>query len=379
MFESLKIGVLGQFSKQVGLCVHTLYPPHIHYLCLMASKTCIRSLSFAALTEVLHTLGQPAFRARQLYAWIWQKGALSFAEMTDLPQSLRAVLEEKYSMEALQIDFEQISRDGTIKCRFVTFDGHLIEGVLIPADDRMTACVSSQVGCNLGCTFCATGFMKVKRNLTPWEIVDQVVLLNRAAMKHHGRHLSNIVFMGMGEPLLNYANVLAAIERITAEDGLHMSPKRITVSTAGLAKMIRKLADDQVKFNLALSLHAADDTKRSQLMPINDANSINDLVLALNYFYIKTGNRITFEYILFDGINESLTDAKNLVALCARVPARVNIIEYNPIQEADFQRSQEDQREQFIAYLEKNNIIAKVRRSRGKDIDAACGQLANRK
>lgn len=344
----------------------------------MASKPCLRSLSLPEITALLASMGEPGFRARQLYAWIWQKGALSFEEMTDLPARLRASLSDQYTLEALSVDFEQKSSDGTVKCRFRTHDGHLIEGVMIPSDDRMTACVSSQVGCNLGCTFCATGFMKVKRNLMPWEIVDQVVLLNRAAEKYHKRHLSNIVYMGMGEPLLNYAHVLSSIERITAEDGLGMSPKRITVSTAGLAKMIRKLADDQVKFNLALSLHAADDEKRSKLMPVNDANNINDLVMALNYFYIKTGNRITFEYILFDGINESMEDAKNLVALCARVPARVNIIEYNPIREADFRRSMEIQREKFISYLEKHNIIAKVRRSRGKDIDAACGQLANR-
>ncbi len=344
----------------------------------MKEKPCIRQLSQSELVEILAGMGEPAYRARQVHAWMWKRGALAFSEMTDLSKALREQLEEKFSMQALQVDLEQRSSDGTIKCRFRTHDGHLIEGVMIPADDRMTACVSSQVGCNLACTFCATGFIKVKRNLEPWEIFDQVVLLNKAAMQHHGRGLTNIVYMGMGEPLLNYKNVLGSIERITAEDGLHMSPKRITVSTAGLAKMIRKLGDDQVKFNLALSLHAADDVKRSKLMPVNDANNLNDLVMALNYFYLKTGNRITFEYILFDGINESMEDARNLVALCARVPARVNIIEYNPIPDAPFQRSLEEQREKFIQYLEKHNIVAKVRRSRGKDIDAACGQLANR-
>ncbi|MBP9796924.1 MAG: 23S rRNA (adenine(2503)-C(2))-methyltransferase RlmN, partial [Chitinophagales bacterium] len=243
---------------------------------------------------------------------------------------------------------------------------------------RMTACVSSQVGCNLGCTFCATGFIKAKRNLQPHEIYDQVVLLNKIALKEHEQPLSNIVFMGMGEPLLNYKNVLEAIDKITSEEGLNISAKRITVSTAGLAKMIKKLGDDDVKFNLALSLHAADDIKRSKLMPINDANNLNDLVEALNYFYEKTGNSITFEYILFDGINESMEDAKNLVSLCARVPAKVNIIEYNAIREADFHKSKEEQRERFISYLEQHKVVAVVRRSRGKDIDAACGQLANK-
>ncbi|HNJ90786.1 MAG TPA: 23S rRNA (adenine(2503)-C(2))-methyltransferase RlmN [Chitinophagales bacterium] len=344
----------------------------------MAALPCIRSFNQTELAAFIADMGEPAYRARQIYAWLWKKGALSIDEMTDLPLALREKLKAAVTMEALSVDMEQKSSDGTIKVRFLTHDGHRIEGVMIPADDRMTACVSSQVGCNLACTFCATGFIKVKRNLEPWEIVDQVVLLNRAAMKYHGRGLTNIVYMGMGEPLLNYKNVLASVERITAEDGLFMSPKRITVSTAGIAKMIRKLADDGVRFNLALSLHAADDIKRSKLMPINDANNLNDLVMALNYFYIKTGNRITFEYILFDGINESMDDAKNLVALCAKVPARVNIIEYNAIAEADFSKSKEAQREAFINYLEKHDIIAVVRRSRGKDIDAACGQLANK-
>lgn len=350
----------------------------IHYLCGMSAKIPVRSLSLPDLTRFMAEIGEPGYRSKQVYAWLWKKCAQDFNEMTDLPLALRAKLIEAFDMQALTVDLEQVSKDGTVKCRFKTHDGHLIEGVMIPAEDRMTACVSSQVGCNLGCTFCATGFMKVKRNLEPWEIFDQVVLLNKAAMQHHGRHLTNIVYMGMGEPLLNYANVLKSIERITAEDGLFMSPKRITVSTAGLAKMIRKLADDEVKFNLALSLHAADDIKRSKLMPVNDANNLNDLVLALNYFYIKTGNRITFEYILFDGINDSMEDARNLVSLCAKVPARVNIIEYNPIREADFHKSMEQQRERFIQYLEDHDIIAVVRRSRGKDIDAACGQLANK-
>lgn len=341
-------------------------------------KICIRDLTLEQLTKQLVDLGEPTFRAKQVYEWLWKKSAMQFSEMSNLSKKLRDQLELQFVINPITIDFQQKSADGTIKCRFKLHDGHLVEGVLIPAENRMTACVSSQVGCNLGCTFCATGFIKVKRNLEPYEIYDQVVLLNNAAVEHHKQPLTNIVFMGMGEPLLNYNNVLAGIEKITGEDGLHISSKRITVSTAGLAKMIRKLADDQVKFNLALSLHAADDIKRSKLMPINEANNLNDLVKALNYFYDKTGNRITFEYILFDGINESMEDAKNLVTLCSKVPARVNIIEYNTIREADFHKSKEDQREKFIAYLEAHRVVAKVRRSRGKDIDAACGQLANK-
>ena len=341
-------------------------------------KISIRDLSLEQLTEQIVALGEPSFRAKQIYEWLWKKSAVQFSEMLNLSKSLREQLESHYTINAIVIDVQQKSMDGTIKCRFKLVDGHMIEGVLIPSENRMTACVSSQVGCNLGCTFCATGFIKMKRNLEPYEIYDQVVLLNKASLEHHKQPLTNIVFMGMGEPLLNYNNVLAGIAKITGEDGLHISAKRITVSTAGLAKMIRKLADDQVKFNLALSLHAADDIKRSKLMPINEANNLNDLVKALNYFHDKTGNRITFEYILFDGINESMEDAKNLVTLCSKVPARVNIIEYNTIREADFHKSKEDQREKFITYLETHRVVAKVRRSRGKDIDAACGQLANK-
>ncbi|MBK9455222.1 MAG: 23S rRNA (adenine(2503)-C(2))-methyltransferase RlmN [Bacteroidetes bacterium] len=341
-------------------------------------KISIRDLSLEQLTEQIVALGEPSFRAKQIYEWLWKKSAVQFSEMLNLSKSLREQLESRYAINAIVIDVQQKSMDGTIKCRFKLVDRHMVEGVLIPSENRMTACVSSQVGCNLGCTFCATGFIKMKRNLEPYEIYDQVVLLNKASLEHHKQPLTNIVFMGMGEPLLNYDNVLAGIAKITGEDGLHISAKRITVSTAGLAKMIRKLADDQVKFNLALSLHAADDIKRSKLMPINEANNLNDLVKALNYFHDKTGNRITFEYILFDGINESMEDAKNLVTLCSKVPARVNIIEYNTIREADFHKSKEDQREKFIAYLETHRVVAKVRRSRGKDIDAACGQLANK-
>ena len=340
--------------------------------------TDIRKLTLRELEISLQQLGEQSFRARQVYAWLWKKGARSFEEMTDLSKELRVKLAAHFSFLPITIDAEQKSSDGTIKCRFRLYDGLLVEGVLIPSGMRMTACVSSQVGCNLGCTFCATGYMKMKRNLEAAEIYDQVLLLNRIALKNYELPLSNIVFMGMGEPLLNYKNVLAGIEKITSEEGLHFSSKRITVSTAGIAKMIRKLADDEVKFNLALSLHAADDKKRSSIMPINDANQLSEVMDALQYFGDKTGNRITFEYILFEGLNESIDDAKNLVRLCRKINARVNVIEYNRIREADFHKSDEDHREKFIQYLDEHGVIAKLRRSRGKDIDAACGQLANK-
>jgi 23S rRNA (adenine2503-C2)-methyltransferase len=255
----------------------------------------------------------------------------------------------------------------------------MVEGVLIPTDDRKTACVSSQIGCSLSCKFCATGYMEKKRNLNYDEIYDEVVLINQQSEKVHGKKLSNIVFMGMGEPLLNYNNVLKAIEKISSEDGLGMSPKRITVSTAGVAKMIRKLGDDKVKFKLALSLHAANDKKRNEIMPINESNNIQALVDALNYFYQQTGNEITFEYILFNNFNDSIEDANELVRLYRKVPADlINIIEYNPIEAAKFLKPDEDTTMKFMQHLEKNRVNVRLRRSRGKDIDAACGQLANK-
>lgn len=323
-------------------------------------------------------MGLPAFRARQVHEWLWKKSATDFEQMTNLSLDLRKTLSEQYAINALSTDHSQYSQDGTIKNRFKLFDGHFIEGVLIPADDRMTACVSSQVGCSLACKFCATGYLDRERNLNPDEIYDQVVELNRQALKHYQIPLSNIVFMGMGEPLLNYSNVLKAIERITSPDGLGMSPRRITVSTAGVAKMIKKLADDEVKFNLALSLHAANDVKRDQIMNINASNNLEVLAEALKYFHGKTGTRITFEYIVFHNFNDSLEDARELAEFCKNVPCKVNIIEYNPIAEADFRNTGEDRLEAFAAFLERRNIIVNIRRSRGKDIDAACGQLANK-
>ncbi len=344
----------------------------------VAAKQDIRKLSLKELTDWFVKTGEKPFRAKQVYEWLWKKGAFSFEEMTNLSKDLRWYLDENFEINAVSEDVMQQSSDGTIKLRLKLHDGELIEGVIIPTPTRTTACVSSQVGCSLSCKFCATGFMDRKRNLEPDEIFDQVVIMNQKALENYGSTLTNIVFMGMGEPLLNYKNVLAGIEKITAPDGLNMSPKRITVSTAGVAKMIKKLADDEVKFNLALSLHAANDTKRNTIMAINETNNLDTLVEALNYFHEKTGNEITFEYILFDGFNDSLQDAKELAELCKRVPAKVNLIEYNKVENVPFKKASSSNRDAFVEYLEKNRIIAKVRRSRGKDIDAACGQLANK-
>jgi 23S rRNA (adenine2503-C2)-methyltransferase len=339
----------------------------------------IRGLRLPDLEQYFEELGEKKFRAKQVYEWLWQKQAMSFADMTNLSKELRQRLGEEFSLPALDIDATQYSSDGTIKSRFKTWDGHLVEGVLIPTESRYTACVSSQIGCSLSCKFCATGYMDRKRNLDFDEIYDEVVLINRQCGKTYNKKLSNIVFMGMGEPLLNYKNVLRAIERITSPDGLGMSPRRITVSTAGVAKQIKQLGDDKVKFKLALSLHAANDAKRHEIMPINDTNNIKSLVDALNYFYKQTKNEVTFEYILFKNFNDSLKDADELIKIYRQVPADlINIIEYNPIDFAKYEKPDEEKVEAFIAYLGKNRVNARLRRSRGKDIDAACGQLANK-
>jgi len=342
------------------------------------TKSDIRQLSLEKLTEVFLEMGEKSFRAKQVYQWLWQKGAHSFEEMTNLSLSLREKLESRFEIRAIVFDEVQRSADGTIKSRFLLHDGFAVEGVLIPADERLTACVSSQVGCSLTCKFCATGKMKRERNLTPDEIFDQVMLINRQALEHYGRPLSNIVYMGMGEPLLNYKNVMESVKLISSPDGLHISPRRITLSTAGIAKMIMKLADDGTKVKLALSLHAANDTKRNQIMPINESNSLEALKEALRYYYEKMGKRVCYEYIMFNNFNESMQDAKELAAFCKTIPCKVNMIEYNPIDGAEFQRAREDRLLAFQEAVAAKGITITLRRSRGKDIDAACGQLANK-
>lgn len=321
-------------------------------------------------------MGEQAFRAKQIYSWIWQKSCVDFGEMSNLSKPLRDMLKQTFAIHAVKVRQEQRSGDRTVKSSFALHDDHVIEGVLIPAPDRMTACVSSQVGCSLTCKFCATGYMDRKRNLRADEIYDQVVLIGKQAQTYYGQPLTNIVYMGMGEPLLNYSNVLKSIERITAPDGLNMAAKRITVSTAGIAKMIKKLGDDQVRFNLALSLHAANDGKRNEIMPINEQNSLRALAEALKYYYAKTKNPVTYEYIVFNGVNDGLTDAQELATFCKHLPCKVNIIEYNPIAFADFENAAEDKIDQFADFLRQRGITTNIRRSRGKDIDAACGQLA---
>jgi len=343
-------------------------------------KTDIRNLSKEEIKNYLVEIGESAFRAKQIYSWLWQKSARSFDEMTNLSKSLRENLNIHFTINAIQEDVTQKSEDGTVKTRFQLHDGHFMESVLIPVprDNRFTVCVSSQVGCSLTCKFCATGQMKRLRNLDPGEIYDQVVMINKVSEEMYGHPLTNIVFMGMGEPLLAYKNVMQSITHITSPEGLHMSPRRITVSTAGIGKMIMKMADDASKVNLALSLHAADDEKRNEIMPINEQNNLETLMEALSYYYQVTKNRISYEYIAFQNFNDSIEDAKNLLKLCKRFPVRINIIEYNPIDGADFKKADAHKIDAFAQYMKDHGIMCTVRRSRGKDIDAACGQLANK-
>lgn len=342
------------------------------------AKKDIRLLNAASLAEYFDRIGEKPFRAKQVYEWLWNKSAVSFEEMTNLSVKTRDLLKEHFDIKNISVLKEQVSEDKTIKSAFKLFDNHLVEGVLIPAEHRMTACISSQVGCSLSCKFCATGFLERKRNLEAPEIYDQVVAIKKQAEKYYQRPLTNIVYMGMGEPLLNYQHVLKSVELITSEKGLGMSPRRITVSTAGIAKMIKKLGDDEVKFNLALSLHAANEEKRSRIMPINDTNSLKSLTEALNYFYHKTKNKITLEYIAFRDFNENPEDADELFDFAKKIPCKVNIIEYNPINNAAFQKARPEKTDAFKERLEKKGLVVNIRRSRGKDIDAACGQLANK-
>ncbi len=345
----------------------------------MSNKRNIRSLSLTDLKEYFESVGDKKFRAIQAYEWIWKKNARHFDDMSNLSLELRKKLDQDFDFNAITIDVSQTSSDGTIKTRFKTYDSHLLEGVIIPTEKRNTACVSSQIGCSLSCKFCATGLMDRKRNLHFDEIYDQVAILNEQSEKIYGTKLTNIVYMGMGEPLLNYQNVLKSIERITASDSMAMSPKRITVSTAGVAKMIRQLGDDKVRFNLALSLHAATDKKRDKIMAINETNNIAALIESLNYFYEQTKNDITLEYVLLKSENDSLEDAEELVKVYRKIPTHlVNVIEYNPVFGIPFVKSDEDSTQIFTDYLVKHKVNVRVRRSRGKDIDAACGQLANK-
>ncbi|MFJ1261657.1 23S rRNA (adenine(2503)-C(2))-methyltransferase RlmN [Capnocytophaga canis] len=345
----------------------------------MIEKKDIRALSKVELRDFFATHGDKAFRGNQVYEWLWNKGVHSFEAMTNLPKQTREMLENHFSINHIQVDVMQRSADGTIKNAVRLHDGLLVESVLIPTDTRTTACVSSQVGCSLNCKFCATARLKRMRNLQPDEIFDQVKVIDNQSRIFFNRPLSNIVFMGMGEPLMNYNNVLSAIEKITSDEGLGMSPKRITLSTSGIPKLIRKMADDEVKFKLAVSLHSAIDEVRTSIMPFNENFPLSELREALEYWYRKTKNKITYEYVVWKDINDKKKDVDALIKFCRFAPSKVNLIEYNPIDDGDYQQADSSAIDMYQTMLENAGITVTVRRSRGKDIDAACGQLANKR
>ena len=357
-------------------------PAKDNYLChcMAKEKTDIRALSKQEIEAQCIAWGYPAFRAKQVMEWIWKKAIISFDQMVNVPKSLKEQLNEHFVINAIKEDIRQKSFDGTIKFRFKLFDGKKIESVLIPVpeENRYTVCVSSQVGCSLDCSFCATGKMGLIRNLGTGEIFDQVFRVNEICESTYGHPITNVVYMGMGEPLLNYARVIKSIRYITGDPGMGMAARRITISTSGIAKMIRKLADEGLKINLALSLHAADSLKRTDLMSINESNDLPELMDALKYFYDKTGNKLSFEYLALRGINDTAEDAIKLAGLCKKFPVLVNIIEYNRVQGINFKGSTTETINAFAKRLRNLGIMATFRQSRGKDIDAACGQLANK-
>jgi len=344
----------------------------------LSNKKDIRALTKEQLRDFFVENGDKAFRGNQVYEWLWSKSLHTFEDMTNISKSTREMLEENFVINHIKVDSMQKSNDGTIKNGIKLHDGLVVESVLIPTPKRTTACVSSQVGCSLDCKFCATARLKRMRNLNPDEIYDQVVVIDKQSRLYHNKKLTNIVFMGMGEPLMNYKNVLKSIEMITSPEGLGMSSKRITVSTSGVPKMIKKMADEEVKFNLAVSLHSAIDEVRTSIMPFNTTFPLQDLKESLEYWYEKTKRAITYEYVVWEGINDKKEDISALVQFCKYVPCKVNLIEYNPIDDGQFQQASKAALNNYISNLEMHDITVNVRRSRGKDIDAACGQLANK-
>jgi 23S rRNA (adenine2503-C2)-methyltransferase len=345
---------------------------------MKVKKKDIRSLTKEDLRDFFVDRGEKAFRGNQVYEWLWKKSAHGFEDMTNLSKANRELLSDEFSINHIRVDDMQRSKDGTIKNAIRLHDGLLVESVLIPTGGRTTACVSSQVGCSLNCKFCATARLKRMRNLNPDEIFDQVSAINQQSLLYHNHKLSNIVYMGMGEPLMNYNNVIKSIDLITSEEGLGMSPKRITVSTSGIPKMIKKMADDQVRFNLAVSLHSAIDEVRTQIMPFNETFPLADLRDAIIHWYDKTQSRVTYEYVVWKDVNDSREAIEALVEFCSHVPCKVNLIEYNPIDDGEYEQADPSVIDEYIYRLESRGIIVNVRRSRGKDIDAACGQLANK-
>ena len=338
----------------------------------------LRSLSLAEIEDYFALLNEPGYRAEQVFEWLWCKNVGSFDQMTTLPLALRTKMKNDFFLSHLITEMVQRSKDGTRKIAFRSTDNHCIEGVLIPAGNRMTACISSQAGCALNCSFCATGKMGFKRNLTSGEIFDQVTETEKLAREVSGNRLSNIVFMGMGEPLLNYKNVMHAVSMISSDKGAGYSPARITISTVGIIKYIRKLADDRVPVQLAISLHTANNKKRELIMPVTRSNPLTGIADAIKYYHKKTGSRISYEYLLLRDFNDTISDARELARFCRISPCKINLIEYNEVKGSPFKRSDLARTKEFAGFLESKNLVVNIRRSRGSDIDAACGQLAGK-
>lgn len=350
----------------------------------LKEKVNLKNLTKEELGEFCADLGLQSFRSDQLYQWLYQKGVHTFDEMTNLSKDLRAQLREIATVPTIEHVTQQESKDGTIKFLFKLQgeEDHKVESVLIPDfyDDgvanRLTVCVSSQVGCVFGCSFCATGKMGFFRSLTHGEIVDQVQYIDALCEEKFGKGITNIVYMGMGEPLHNYKAVVNSASIITNELSIGLSPKRITVSTVGLTKQIKQLADERQPFNLAISLHAANDEKRDEIMPINSSMNLEKLEDAVKYYYSKLHRPVTYEYLLFDKFNDSPEDARQLAEIAHWVPSKINIIMYNDVAGVTLKRAREQRLDRFMQELVSRDITATVRRSRGDDIDAGCGQLA---
>ena len=347
-------------------------------------KINLKELTKSELQEFCAERDLQSFRSDQVFQWLYQKGVHSFDEMTNLSKDLRARLKEVATIPTIEHVRQQESQDGTIKFLFKLQgeEEHKVESVLIPdfyddgAANRLTVCVSSQVGCVFGCSFCATGKMGFFRSLTHGEIVDQVQYIDELCEEKFGKGITNIVYMGMGEPLHNYEAVVNSASIITDELSIGLSPKRITVSTVGLTKQMKKLADERRPFNLAISLHAANDEKRDEIMPINSSMNLEKLQEAVQYYYGKLHRPITYEYLLFDEFNDTPEDARQLAEIAQWVPSKVNIIMYNDVAGVALKRAREQRLDNFMQELVSRDVTATVRRSRGDDIDAGCGQLA---
>ena len=338
----------------------------------------IRSISFDKLNNFIQKNNFPSYRSNQIFNWINKSTLRSFDDMTNIPKSLVKLLKENFVINITNILSKQVSNDSTIKFAIKLHDNLVVESVLIPSGNRVTACVSSQVGCSLDCGFCATSKLLRMRNLHSYEIFDQIMILNSQSLKNYSLPISNIVFMGMGEPLLNYKNVIESIKLITSEDGIKISNKKITLSTSGISKMIIKMSDDNIKFNLAVSLHSAVEKTRKMIMPFSKSFPLDKLINSLDYWYKKTKRKVTFEYLIWKGINDDLEHIEALVKICKRIPSKVNLIEYNSIDSPTFKKADDFWVDNYLKILKKNKIPVSVRRSRGKDINAACGQLANK-